>query len=160
MNISEKGLSLIKSFEGFKTESYQCSAGNWTIGYGTIRYPNGTPVKQLDCCTSEQAEDFIRHDVKTFVDGLNKRVGGIELTQQQFDALVSFCYNLGLGSFDQSTLYKKIKVNPNDETIYDYNPVQPENSCEFTKWIKSGGKVVKGLLNRRIVEADFYHSKI
>lgn len=160
MNISDRGLSLIKSFEGFRTEAYLDSVQVPTIGYGTIRYPDGTSVKMGDECTAEQAEDFLRHDAKRFVDGLNKRIGGVCLTQQQFDSLVSFCYNLGLASFDSSTLYKKLKVNPNDETIYKYNPAQPEMSCEFTKWVRAGGKVLQGLVRRRMIEADFYNSKI
>lgn len=160
MNISDKGLSLIKSFEGFRTEAYQDSIGIWTIGYGTIRYPSGAAVNQFDECSDEQAEEFLRHDVKSFVDGLNKRISGIYLTQQQFDSLVSFCYNLGLAAFDSSTLFKKLKVNPNDETIYKYSHDEPAGSCEFTKWIRAGGKVVNGLLRRRMIEADFYNSKI
>lgn len=160
MNISDKGLSLIKSFEGYRNKAYQDSVGIWTIGYGTIRYPSGAAVRQFDECSDKQAEEFLRHDVKRFVDGLNKRIGGVSLTQQQFDSLISFVYNLGLAAFDSSTLLKKLKVNPNDETIYKYNPAQPEKSCEFTKWCMAGGKVVNGLLRRRMIEADFYNYKI
>lgn len=159
MNISEKGLSLIKSFEGYRDEAYQDSVGIWTIGWGTIKYPSGVPVRQHDTCNTDTATEFLMNDVKTFVEGLNRRIGGISLTQEQFDALVSFCYNLGLGSFDSSTLYKKLKVNPDDETIYKYNQKEPAGSCEFTKWIRAGGKVVNGLLRRRMIEADFYNSK-
>lgn len=158
MNISPQGLSLIKSFEGLRLDAYRDSVGIWTIGYGCIKYPDGTQVKAADCCTNEQAEAFLKADVQRFVDGLNKRLIGIVLKQNQFDALVSFCYNLGLGSFDESQLYKKLKENPNDISIFKYNSAAPERSCEFLRWINAGGKVVPGLVRRRMVEADYYSS--
>lgn len=158
MNISSKGLVLIKSFEGLRTKAYKDSAGVWTIAYGATRYPDGTRVKEHDECTVEEAEEFLEHDVNRFVAALNRRVSGIHLSQAQFDALVSFCFNLGMSAFDSSTLYKKLRINPNDETIWQYDEELPEMSCEFTKWIRSGGNIVKGLLIRRMIEADFYHS--
>lgn len=164
MNISDNGVQLIKSFEGKKLDAYEDSVGIWTIGYGCIRYPDGTQVKAHDCCTEEEAENFMRHDLKRFIDGVSKRVAGLNLTQGMFDSLVSFSYNLGLGSLDQSTLLKKIKVNPNDPTIYTYKKNEKGepvvDSCEFLRWARAGGRVIKGLVLRRAREADTYRGNI
>lgn len=143
--ISSKGLDLIKSFEGLKLKAYLCPANVPTIGFGSIRYPNGEKVKIGDICTIEQALTYLKHDVKVFEQGVDAMCRD-DINQSQFDALVSFSYNLGLGNLKSSTLLKKVNANPTDKTI----------ASEFLKWNKAGGKVLEGLTRRRKAEAELY----
>lgn len=148
-NIDDKGVELITKYEGFRNKPYLCSANVPTIGYGTTRYPNGVKVTLNDSIiTKEQALEYFKHDVNRFeldVDVLCTD----NLTQNQFNALVSFCYNLGSGALKQSTLLKKVNANPNDITIKD----------EFLKWVYVGKTKLKGLINRRGEEAQLYFTK-
>ena len=145
MTPSKNCIDLIKKFEGLRLEAYQCSAKVWTIGYGSTMYPDGTKVKQGDTCTLEQAQEYLMQD-------LAKRSGNIatilpdDIKQNKFDALLSFAYNLGIGALKSSTLLKKVKLNQFDPSIPD----------EFMKWVKAGGKVLKGLELRRKAEAELY----
>jgi lysozyme len=162
MDISQKGIDLIKQFESLELHSYQDETGIWTIGWGTIRYPDGTRVKEGDTCTAEQAQEWLNFDVSRFAKGVDNKVWGKPLNQSQFDALCSFVYNLGMGALSEtdSTLRKLAKVNPDDPEIYQYNSDDPINSCAFTMWVKAGGKVSQGLVARRKAEADLYASEI
>lgn len=139
MKISVKGLDLLKRLEGLRLTAYKCSAGVWTIGYG---HTNG--VKEGDSCSQAQAEEWLREDVEDAEDTVNWQ--GLNINQNQFDALVCFCYNVGASAFKKSTLLKKVKANPNDESI----------AAEFAKWKYAGGKVVEGLVNRRSGESNLY----
>lgn len=138
--ISQVGLNLIKEFEGLRLKAYDDGVGVWTIGYGTIKYPNGIRVKKGDVCTEAQATEYMKNDLSTFINAINKLVK-VNLTQNQFDALVSFTYNLGETNFSNSTLLKKINNN-------DFIGA----SKEFAKWNKAGGKVMNGLTRRREAE--------
>jgi lysozyme len=152
--ISANGLNLIKLFEGFRTEAYDDGGGIQTIGYGTIRYPDGTKVKAGDTCTAQEAETYLKHDVSGATAAVNNLAGHLPLTQNQFDSLVSFQYNTG--GLPGSTLLKKILVNPADETVFKYDEESPVDSCEFLRWVRDNKKVVSGLINRRKEEADLY----
>jgi lysozyme len=145
--ISNKGIDLIKSFEGYYANAYLCPANVPTIGWGTIRYPNGQKVKMGDKCTIEQATAYLINDLKGFESSVDAMCVD-SLTQSQFDALVSFTYNLGAGNLKSSTLLKKVNINPLDTTI----------KAEFLKWNKAGGKVLAGLTRRREAEANLYFS--
>lgn len=147
MNISGNGINVIKSFEGLRLHAYLDSASIWTIGYGTIIYINGVPVKQGDVITKEQADDIMSFQLKRYVAAINSLVTS-SINQQQFDSLVSFAYNLGIGAFKGSTLLKSVNANPNDPAIKD----------ELLKWVRASGKVVQGLVKRRQREAEFYFS--
>lgn len=150
MKLSAKGLSLIKEFEGLRLTAYLCSAGVPTIGYGSTFYPNGDKVKLGDKLNSEgEAEFLLSKTTEKFIDGVNRLLGSTEVSQPQFDALVSFAFNIGLGNIEKSTLLRKVKANPNDVSIAD----------EFLRWDKAGGKVVNGLKIRRRKEAELYFSK-
>lgn len=144
--VSKQGIDLIKSFEGLMLKPYLCSAKVPTIGYGTTIYPNGVKVTLKDSAITEQtAEVYLAHDLIYF----EKQVDAYTtdaVDQQQFDALVSFAYNCGVGNLKSSTLLKKVNVNPSDPTI----------SNEFLKWNKAAGKPLKGLTNRRVAEATLY----
>jgi len=146
--ISAKGLELIKFFEGLSLAPYLCSAGVPTIGFGTIRYPNGVKVTLQDHHISKaQAEEYLRHEVHQFelaVDALCVDT----INQNMFDALTSFSYNLGANALRNSTLLKKVNANPNDPTIKD----------EFARWNKAAGQVITGLVKRRQMEATHYFS--
>jgi lysozyme len=144
--INAEGADLICRFEGFSSTPYRCSANVPTIGYGSTRYPNGKKVTMQDeSITHAQALEYFMHDVKQFelavdaycVDTIN---------QNQFNALVSFAYNLGASSLKNSTLLKKVNANPNDKSIRQ----------EFMKWVMASGVRVQGLVNRRKIEADLY----
>lgn len=148
MKPSKKSVDLIKHFEGFFAKSYRCPANVWTIGWGTIRYKNGKKVADKETITREAAEEELMHEVEqksSFIKAV--------VNQNQFDALVSFAYNVGRGALEGSTLYRKVRANPNDPTIRD----------EFMKWNKARVNGVltplKGLTRRRKAEADLYFSK-
>ena len=121
-----------------------CSGGKNTIGYGTTVYPNGNSVKLTDTCTKEQAETYLKNDLKRFEDGVNRLVG-LTVHQLMFDSLVSFAYNLGLGNLQSSTLLKKVNLGKFKEC---------EN--EFVKWNKALGKELTGLTRRRLAERDLF----
>lgn len=147
MNISDKGLSLIKEFEGLRLNAYQCDARVWTIGYGSTFYPNGERVKAGEKLNNEkEAEYLLKKTVERFEKGVNKLLGGTPVTQSQFDALVSFAFNIGLGNLEKSTLLKKVKANPNDSSIAD----------EFLRWKRAGGQILAGLEKRRAKESQLY----
>jgi len=148
MNTSEVGISLIKRFEGFRSSPYRCPADVPTIGYGTTIYPDGRPVRLSDGDVKEkEATEYLKHDVARFESKLKELVTS-EITQNQFDALVSFSYNLGWGALKKSTLLKKVNKDPHDPTIKD----------EFLKWVNAGGKKLKGLVLRREAEVELYFS--
>lgn len=146
MELSAKGLALIKRFEGFSATPYKCSAGVPTIGYGSTYYEDGRPVQMDDPAISEEwAEALLINVVRTFEKAVNSMIQQ-ELTQNQFDALVSFTYNVGTEAFKKSTLLKRVNNNPFDSDI----------NRQFLKWVNAGGKVRAGLVKRRQKEAQLY----
>jgi lysozyme len=160
LQISPDAAALIKKFEGFYNKAYLCPAGVPTIGWGTVVYPDGTKVKIGDVCTVVQANDYLLYEVQEKAKEVAHLLHGVTFTQHQFDALVSFAYNLGVHALKESTLLKKALVNPNDTTIYKYEQDKQgmaiANSCEFLRWVKAGGKTYRGLILRRTAEADLY----
>lgn len=139
---------IIKEFEGLRLEAYQDSVGIWTIGYGNTYYLDGKAVRKGDKITKQEADYLFNHTVDLFASNVRKLVH-VQLTSNQFEAIVSLAYNIGIGAFKSSTLLKKLNVNPNDPAIRN----------EFLKWKMAGGKEIKGLLNRRIKESDLYFKK-
>ena len=139
MNISQTGIDLIKQFEGLRLEAYQCSAGVWTIGWG-----HTSGVKQGDKITTEQALDFLRSDLEKFENAINNLVT-VKLNQNQYDALVSFVFNIGINAFKQSTMLKFLNNNS-----------FPLAAGQFDRWIKSHGKVLEGLVKRRKAEKELF----
>ena len=137
MSVSNKGVDLICEFEGKRLAAYDDGVGVWTIGFGTIKYPNGVRVKKGDTCTLEQAKDYMRHDLIEFEHTVNSSVK-VPLNQNQFDALVSLAYNIGSNAFKSSTLVKKLNTG-------DYQGA----ADQFNVWINAGGKRMQGLVNRR-----------
>ena len=142
MNTSQKGLDLIKKYEGCRLYAYRCPAGVLTIGYG---HTNG--VKAGQAITQAQAEQFLREDISPIEKLLNGM--GINFKQQQFDSLVSWTFNLGAANFKSSTMYKKIIARASDFDITD----------QMVKWHNAGGKPLLGLKKRRCEEANLFLGK-
>lgn len=137
MSVSNKGVDLICEFEGEQLIAYDDGVGIWTIGFGTIKYPNGVRVKKGDTCTLEQAKEYMRHDLIEFEHTVNISVK-VPLNQNQFDALVSLAYNIGSNAFKSSTLVKELNTG-------DYQGA----ADQFNVWVNAGGKRMQGLVNRR-----------
>lgn len=139
MTTSQAGRDLIKKYEGLRLKAYKCPAGVWTVGYGHTRgVTSSTEISQ------SMADLFLLDDIRPLERHINKL--GINFRQGQFDAIVSFLFNLGEGNFNKSTLKKKILAGGNDEDI----------AAEFKKWNKASGKVLDGLTKRREEEAEMW----
>jgi len=139
MILDNKGYLFITKHEGLSLKPYLCPAKIPTIGYGNTYYLNGKRVTLLDKeITKQEAFEMFKEIANRFAKRVDELVIS-ELTQNQFNALVSFAYNVGTGNFSSSTLLKKINKNPNDLTL----------KAEFLRWNKASGKVLNGLTNRR-----------
>lgn len=136
---SQTGINLIKSFESLQLKAYQDSVGVWTIGYGhTSGVYEGMTITEL------QAEAYLRSDLTTAENAVNTKVT-YSIVQHQFDALVSFTFNVGTSNFGSSTLLKKL--NAGDVSVA---------ADQFDVWIYAGGKVLNGLVNRRVAEKELF----
>lgn len=141
--VSHNCISIIKFHEGFRSRAYLCPAGVPTIGWGSTKI-FGRPVDMHLTITMEQADAQLEKDVEKFSSQVLSVVK-VPLTQNQFDALVSFTYNLGIGNLQKSTLLKKLNAG-------DYEGA----ANEFEKWVKSGGRTLNGLVTRRKQERDLF----
>jgi lysozyme len=151
MNISKRGIQLLKDFEGLRLNAYKCSAGVATIGFGSCFYPDKSNVKIGDVLRDKnEAEILLINTLEDYDIYVSKYTKSVKLTQYQFDALVCFAFNVGLGNLSKSTLLKMVLSNPND----------PKIPLEFAKWNKAGGKVVQGLVKRRQKEGELYFTKV
>jgi lysozyme len=142
MKISQQGIDLIKRFEGCKLKSYLCPAGVWTIGYG-----HTANVRKNQIITSEQASAILMSDLLQFERAVTAMVS-VPIKQGQFDALVSFAFNLGSGALASSTLLRKLNSG-------DFKGA----ADEFLRWNKAGGKVLEGLSVRRRSERALFVGK-
>lgn len=142
MKLSQRGIDLIKQFEGYSSKAYPDPATGgapWTIGYGTTK-----GVKPGMVITAQQAEKMLRDDVAKFESGVSSLITS-PTTQGQFDAMVSLAYNIGLGNFGKSTLLKK-----HNARCYTCAADQ------FRVWNRANGKVMNGLTKRRAAEREVY----
>ena len=142
MRTGRDGVELIRHFEGCRFDAYLCPAGVWTIGYG-----HTADVKEGDSIDQEAAEAFLIEDLEKFEQAVTRLVE-VPLTQQQFDALVSWTFNLGAGNLAESTLLRKLNN-------YQYAEV-PE---QMMRWVRAGGQVLDGLVRRRAAEAALFQNK-
>ena len=142
MKISEEGKELIKKFEGCKLTAYKCSAGVWTLAYGRTK-----DVKEFDTCTQEQAEKWLEEELIEFENYVNDLVE-VQLSQNEFDALCSWTYNLGPTNLKKSSLLATLNAN-NKEDV----------PAQIKRWNKSAGKVSEGLVRRREAEALLFEGK-
>jgi lysozyme len=144
--ISEAGFDLIKSFEGLRLKAYYCPAGVLTIGYGHTSAAGSPRVVEGMTITAAQADEILRRDMEKYADAV-RRLVKVQLNQSQFDALVSFTFNLGADALRKSTLLKRLNAGK-----YDAAP------AELMKWTRAGGKELEGLVRRRRAEAAMWRS--
>lgn len=145
MQASKKLIDLIKQFEGFRSNPYLCPAGVPTIGYGSTVYQDGAHVKLSDNPISEgEAVIILYATLRQYENAVNRYVK-VTINQNQFDALVDFAYNVGIGALQSSTLLRKVNNG-------DFKGA----SLEFGKWVHAGGKVLKGLVLRREAERKLF----
>lgn len=152
MKPSKGCYDLIKSFEGCKLSAYvDPGTGGLpiTIGWGSTLDQNGKPFKLGDKISQDGADILLENEVNKKAESVSKLLGKKVVSQNQFDSLVSFSYNVGVGALGNSTLLKKLLISTNDPTIKD----------EFLKWNKSGGKVLPGLTKRRQAEWNLFNQK-
>lgn len=145
MKISQKGLDLIKHYEGCHLEPYRDPIGLWTVGYGHLIGDGKTlPIEWFRRFTEDEVDALLKKDLERFEAGV-LRLCPNNLTQPRFDALISFAFNLGLGNLQNSTLRRK----HNRSDVFGA-------SQEFLKWNKAGGKILRGLSRRRESESTLY----
>lgn len=143
-DISELGFQIIREFESFQPKAYLDTGGVWTIGYGTIKYPNGVRVSKGDMCTQAQAEIWLKNDCK-WIDACLDKYVKVPTTQNQFDALASLVYNIGETAFVKSTLLSVL-----NQSSYKLAAEQ------FDRWVYDNGKKIQGLVNRRKKEKELF----
>ncbi len=141
MQISQRGIDLIKSFEGLRLKAYLCPASVWTIGYGST----GPHVRQGAFITEAKAEALLRQDLARFERGVEAMAG--PCTQGQYDALISFAFNVGMSALQSSTLLKRHKEGAHEQA-----------ADQFLRWNKAGKLVLPGLTRRRAAERKLYLS--
>lgn len=152
MKINAATLALVKHFEGLYLEAYKCPAGIWTIGYGHtgLRHNDGTVFKGRKI-TSQEANQLLARDLEIFAAGVSRLLlpkAAAALNENQFGALVSFAFNLGLGNLTKSTLMQRV------------NALRfADCPAEFLKWNRASGRVLRGLTRRRQSEANLFQSK-
>lgn len=142
--VGESGLAIIRHFEGFSTLPYLCPAGHWTIGYGHLIKE---PVDTQREITEEEAEELLKADICGAERAVCRLIHA-PLEDNQFDALVSFTFNLGGGALQRSTLRQKVNREEHGAV--------PD---EFRKWVYAGGKMLRGLIRRREAEARLYEGE-
>ena len=138
MKTSKNGINLIKKFEGCSLKAYKCPAGVYTIGYGHINN-----VKQGDNITQLQAETLLMFDLQIFEKEINNL--NLNLTQNQFDAIISFVFNIGIGNFKKSTMLKFLKAGH-----------YPLAAGQFDRWVYQGKQKLSGLVKRRKAEKELF----
>ena len=144
MKLSAAGLATVKEFEGLRLRSYKCPAGVWTIGYGHTSSAGPPTVAPNFEITKADAEVILKRDMRQYENGVNELIQ-IGITQGQFDALVSFAYNVGVWRLGESTLLKRVNAGRFDDV-----------PAEFMKWTKGGGKELPGLVRRRRAEVKLW----
>lgn len=151
MKITDETMRLIRDYEGMKLTAYKDPGSKnglpITIGYGTTKI-DGKDIKLGTKITKEQADEYFKKDIEKFAEGVRSRVK-VKLNDNQFGALVSFSYNVGLGAFGSSTLLKKLNAG-------DFKSVP----SELRKWNKNDGKVMQGLINRREKEIKLWETPV
>jgi lysozyme len=144
-----KGIAIIRKYEGLRLQAYICPSGLATIGFGATFYENGSRVQLGDKITRDRADQLLFFQVKLFAEEVRRTVKS-NINENQLGALVSFCFNVGGDAFGKSTLARKVNANPSDSTIRN----------EFMRWTRGGGKVLPGLVKRREEEANLYYAAI
>lgn len=146
MKTSDNGIKFIKHFEGVRYKPYRDIAGLWTIGVGhLIKGGKQLPDAYNKTFTSEEVDELLKHDLLRFEIGLSRLLPKLSFQQHEYDALISFSFNLGLGTLQRSTLRQSLLRND-----------KLQASKEFMKYVYAGGKTVQGLINRRKAEQQLF----
>jgi lysozyme len=146
VNVSKAGIALIKHHEGVRSKPYRCPAGLWTVGVGhLIGDGKQLPDAYNKTFTSTEVDGILKADLRRFELGVNKLLPNVPLKQNEFDALVSFCFNLGLGCFQRSTIRQAL-LRGNKEKAME----------SLVKYCRAGGKILKGLQTRRLDEKTLF----
>lgn len=144
--VNQAGMELIKEFEGFRRNAYLCPAGVWTIGYGSTFYPDGRKVQKGDVISNKEAEELLKITVNNFANEVDRLVT-VPINDNQFSALVSFTFNVGVYAFKNSTLRRVLNQGNYQEA-----------ARQFLRWDKAGGKTLAGLTRRRQAERNLFLS--
>ena len=145
MKISQNGIELIKAFEGCKLKSYKCPAGVWTIGFGNTFYLDGSKILMGQKISQAEADMLLLKLLPKYEATVDRNIK-VTVTQNQYDALVSFCWNCG----SSQALFRLVNQKATDEVIYDW---------WINHYVTGGGKLLQGLINRRRKEADLFIKK-
>ena len=148
MHINKACLDLIKRFEGWRSKAYKCSAGVWTIGYGHTSSAGAPRVRAGSTITKAEGEKILHRDVENFANGVRKYIR-VDLNANQFGALVSFAYNVGLGNFKKSSVLRVVNARQFDRV-----------PRRLALWNKAKGKVLKGLVRRRGDEGSLFMTPV
>lgn len=146
MKVSQKAIILIKHHEGVRNKPYKCPAGLWTVGVGhLIGDGKSLPENWNRIFTQEEIDGLLKHDLNRFELGVCKMLPSVQLKQCEFDALVSFSFNLGLGTFQRSTIRQALLRGDKEAAMES-----------LVKYCKAGGKILKGLQTRRLDERRLF----
>lgn len=150
MKISNKGVAFIKSFEGLRLSPYRDAVGKWTVGYGHLMFPH--EVKAMKTLTMAEAEELLRDDIADHEEGMSKLFPASRMatvTQGQWDALVSFAFNLGVGALKKSSLLRLFLAGDIAGA-----------SAQFDRWVNAGGRRLGGLVRRRAAERRMFDTGV
>ena len=148
MNVSERAIKLIKHHEGVRSRPYRCPANLWTCGVGhLIGDGKSLPDSWNRTFTADEIDGILKSDLRRFELGVHKMLPNVPLRQHEFDALVSFCFNLGLGCFQRSTLRQALLRGDKTAAMES-----------LVKYCRAGGKILKGLQTRRLDEKALFES--
>ena len=146
MKVSNAGIQLIKHHEGVRSKPYRCPAGLWTVGVGhLIGDGKSLPESWNKTFTNDEINGLLKSDLNRFELGVCKMLPNVPLRQCEFDALVSFSFNLGLGTFQRSTIRQALLRGDKEAAMES-----------LVKYCKAGGKILKGLQNRRLDEKRLF----
>ena len=149
MNVSKAGIALIKHHEGVRNRPYKCPAGLWTVGVGhLIGDGKSLPADYNRTFTTEEIDGILKSDLRRFELGISKMLPNVPLRQGEFDCLVSFAFNLGLGTFQRSTLRQALLRGDKKAAMES-----------LVKYCRAGGKILKGLQTRRLDEKALFEGK-
>ena len=149
MNVSERGIKLIKHHEGVRNRPYRCPAGLWTVGVGHLIGDGKSLPKSWDrLFTKEEIDGILKRDLRRFELGVHKMLPNMFLRQHEFDALVSFCFNLGLGCFQRSTIRQALLRGDKKAAMES-----------LLKYCRASGKILRGLQIRRMDEKALFEGR-
>lgn len=146
VKVSNAGIQLIKHHEGVRYKPYTCPAGLWTVGVGhLIGNGKSLPREWNKTFTQAEVDGLLKYDLTRFERGICKMLPNVFLRQHEFDALVSFAFNLGLGTFQRSTIRQALLRGDKEQAM-----------ASLMKYCRAGGKILKGLQNRRLDERKLF----